>query len=375
VIEDSSGVFEYSGIIPWYPSYIPFIPSVVTLLDLDSKLKKLDSLANEIDTKEPWAHKQAKEFDRMTVDEWARKNCWTTSTLQAIEAASGMIMGQDTCEVSFLYFLYYIKSAGGIMKLLDVKGGAQEERLKGGTQQLSEGLGKIIGLKNIKLNSPARKIVHKDNQVIVHSDSGTYQSKYVVVAIPPVLAGKIDYSPNLPSLRTTLTNRMPMGSVIKTLVFYKKAFWRERGYSGQVVSASHDPQHPIMASFDDTDHEGAYPCIVGFINGSSARNWATATEEERKKAICQQYADQMKQKEFLEPIHYIEKNWINEEWSAGCYVGVMPPGALTSCGKGLREPVGRIFFAGTETAMVWTGYMEGALESGERVAETLKAKL
>ena len=69
------------------------------------------------------------------------------------------------------------------------------------------------------------------------------------------------------------------------------------------------------------------------------------------------YASQMKMPEFLEAIHYEEQLWMNEEWSKGCYVGYMGPGVLTTCGRGIREPIGRIYFAGCEAASVWTGYM------------------
>ena len=51
------------------------------------------------------------------------------------------------------------------------------------------------------------------------------------------------------------------------------------------------------------------------------------------------------------------------------------PGVLTGCGPTLRTPVGPIHWAGTETATVWSGYIEGALESGERAAAEVAAAL
>lgn len=41
----------------------------------------------------------------------------------------------------------------------------------------------------------------------------------------------------------------------------------------------------------------------------------------------------------------------------------------------LREPVGRLYFAGTETATEWSGYMEGAVEAGERAAREVRGHL
>ena len=34
---------------------------------------------------------------------------------------------------------------------------------------------------------------------------------------------------------------------------------------------------------------------------------------------------------------------------------VAPPGVLTRYGPALREPFGRVYFAGTETATKWSG--------------------
>lgn len=60
-------------------------------------------------------------------------------------------------------------------------------------------------------------------------------------------------------------------------------------------------------------------------------------------------------KEALSPCHYIDKDWLGEQYSGGCYVSVIPPGVLTKYGKALRCPVGRLYFAGTETATFWSG--------------------
>ena len=41
----------------------------------------------------------------------------------------------------------------------------------------------------------------------------------------------------------------------------------------------------------------------------------------------------------------------------------------------IRKPVGNIFFAGTETATQWSGYMEGAVQAGERAAREVGKNL
>ena len=49
----------------------------------------------------------------------------------------------------------------------------------------------------------------------------------------------------------------------------------------------------------------------------------------------------------------------------------MPPHVLTNWGDGLRDKMGRVHFAGTETATKWIGYIDGAIEAGEREAHAV----
>ena len=72
---------------------------------------------------------------------------------------------------------------------------------------------------------------------------------------------------------------------------------------------------------------------------------------------------------------YLDKVWAADPWSRGCYTGYMPPGVLLGWGTELRRPVGRIHWAGTETATAWAGYMDGAIESGQRAAAEVLAAL
>jgi hypothetical protein len=71
----------------------------------------------------------------------------------------------------------------------------------------------------------------------------------------------------------------------------------------------------------------------------------------------------------LHPVEYVEQDWTAEEFSRGCYGGRMGTDVWTRYAQALSEQIGRIHWAGTETADVWNGYMDGAVRSGERAAE------
>ena len=67
-------------------------------------------------------------------------------------------------------------------------------------------------------------------------------------------------------------------------------------------------------------------------------------------------------------------DWSSDGWTTGC-VSPLPRHILTRFGPALRAPVGRIHWAGTETSEAWSGYMDGAVRSGDRVAAEVLAAL
>ena len=185
----------------------------------------------------------------------------------------------------------------------------------------------------------------------------------MIVAVPPPLAGRIRYEPLLPQQRDQLTQRSPMGTLIKAEVFYDKPFWRAKGLTGQALS----DEGPIAATFDITPPDGNPGVLMGFIGGDRARAFQAAPAAARKAAVLKELA-QLFGDEALSPKDYLEFSWVTEEWTRGCPVSVLGPGTLLGFGEALRKPVGRIHWAGTETSTYWNGYMDGAVRSGERAA-------
>jgi len=224
----------------------------------------------------------------------------------------------------------------------------------------------------VKLNSCVVGIKECEDHVIVRcADGSVYKASFVISTIPPALLGRISFNPSLPALKNQAIQRIPMGSIIKTVTFYKRPFWREKGLAGYFNS----DEGPVEEGYDDTKPDGSHPAIMGFILADRARQLTTLTKQERQKLVCEQYAKIFDTNEALEPILYLEKNWMADEFAGGCYVGTFPPGVLTTYGKVLRVPFGRVHFAGTITASLWAGYMEGAVESGERAALQVLCRL
>lgn len=358
-----------------YGGDIPSLP-LLGLLDLHRTLSRVDALAKQVPRAHPTDAPLAAQWDSMTVESWKQANVHTAGARALFDIAVAAIFAAEPAELSLLYFLHYIHAGRGIMNLSTIREGAQQTRLVGGFQQVSERLAADPALAGRVLLSQPVRAVHQDDQgvtVITRVGDGPetrHRAPYVLIAIPPALCGGIDFQPGLPTARAQLQSRMPMGSVCKCIALYPRPFWRERGFSGEAVC----DRGPIRAVFDDSSADGQRGGLLGFMLGDHLRSEAARDPELRKQSVLSAFA-RFFGEEALHPEHYVEHNWSVETYSQGCYTGIMPPATLTRFGQALRAPIGRLHFAGTETATHFPGYMEGALESGARGADEIAARL
>jgi monoamine oxidase len=277
-------------------------------------------------------------------------------------------MGAEADELSLLFILFYIAAAGNeqtpgtFERLFSTRNGSNQDRLHGGSQRIALGLARHLG-RCVLLSHPVRRIIQKRNQVRVETDRIAVAGKHVIVAIPPALASRIIYEPEMPATRDQLTQRIPQGTQIKCEAIYRRPFWRDAGFSGFAIT----DQGPGQVVFDNSPPEGAPGVLVSFVCGTNARQWGARPEAALRSAIIDEYAG-LFGPAARNPTGYFQKFWASDQWSRGCPVGVIPPGVLIDNGPALREPVGRIHWAGTETSTYWNGYMEGAIRAGERAA-------
>lgn len=322
----------------------------------------LERLAASIDPEAPWTHPDAAELDSITFSEWADRTLVTGGGRIRMKMIAPAVFSVDACELSMLHVAFYFGAAGGFDVLTRTRGGGQDSRFTTGMQELSIGLARDLGSR-ILLGHPVHRIVQDQSGVRIECDGLEVAARRVIVAMPPTIAGRINYSPQMPAGRDALTQRMPMGTAIKMMLVYDRPFWRDEGLSGIALTDQDVPQ--LM--FDNSPEDGSCGILVGFTEGSAARRWIDRNESERRSAAIETVTDCFGRRA-QDVRDYIELSWMNEEYSRGCYAGVMPPGVWTTFGRALREPVGRIHWAGTETATFWPGYIEGALQAGERAA-------
>ena len=360
--DTGKSTFTYKGKTKRYSGIIPPL-SIPALLSLDLAMKKMNRLSQTVNLEKPWLTPNAEYYDSMTLETWMRSEMHFEAARCMFTIAAESIWACHPNEVSMLHALFYTKSGQNLDVLINIKGGAQEERFVGGAQQPALKLAAAIQPQNIRLNSVVKTIIQDGDNVIVKGNDFEFSAGRIVVALPPTLAGRIDYQPLMPANREQLTQRMPMGSVTKTFAIYDKPFWRDAGLNG--LSAT-DSGHATV-TFDNSPKDGSKGIMMGFVLANQAKKFSTLSAEARKDSILKTFASFYGEKA-LHPIEYLDHTWADEEFTRGCYAGIMPTGAWTSLGKALREPVGRIHWAGTETSDIWNGYIDGAIRSGERVA-------
>jgi monoamine oxidase len=298
-----------------------------------------------------------------------RRNVYTPGGRELTQLGVEAVWAAEPADLSLLHVLFYIASAGNYELLLDTDGGAQQERFVGGSQLVAERAAEPLG-EALLLDSPVRRIVEGRGTTTVIADGATVWAKRVVVAIPPPLAGRIVYEPALPGHRDQLTQRMPQGAVIKCMAIYDEPFWRADGLSGQATS----DVGPAKVIFDNSPPDGSPGVLLGFLEGDRARQFTRVSADERRDAVVGTFA-RIFGKRAASPERYVDKSWADEEWTRGCYGCYLPTGGWTTYGDAIREPIGCIHWAGTETASRWMGYIDGAIRSGERAAAEVLAAL
>jgi monoamine oxidase len=351
-------------------------PDPTILPEVVTAIQQLDQMSTTVPVEAPWTAPNAASWDSQTLQTWMDSNSVTPRFKALVSAATRPIFGAEPRELSLLFVLFYIASSGNpsnpgtFERNFDTRGGAQQSRFIGGSQQIPIRMAQHLDHGRVLLNSPVRQIVRAKSGVTVYADHHTVHAKRVIVAIPPVLAGRIHYSPALPYARDQLTQRYPQGTLTKVAAVYDTPFWRDAGYTGQAL----DTGAPVSASFDDSPPGGSPGVLFGFVGGDNARTYNAMSPAARRSAVLNQYAGWFGS-QALNAKEYFDTNWSAETWTRGCPVGIPSLGTLLAYGPQLRAPVGRIHWAGTETADYWNGYMDGAVRSGERAAKEVLAGL
>jgi monoamine oxidase len=356
ILELGNSRILYTGRVPLF--------NPLAMADLGRAQWALRRAAKRIPLDEPWTASGGDRLDGQTFATWLDRRLHTDDGHAIMRMATQGIFAAEPEDISALWALFYIHAAGGLDALINVAGGAQQDRIVGGSQRIALTMAEEL-VDRVVLETPITAIDWAARGVVLHTAGGTsYHARRAIIAIPPPLAARIRFNPALPTDRDQLVQRMPMGRVIKINVGYPEPFWRADGLSGQANSGS----RALGTVFDNTSPTGSPGVLVGFLEGIHADFASRLSPEERRRKVLADLVGYFGECA-ASPLAYLERDWAAEEYTRGCYGAFASPMALTRFGTSLRTSIGPLHWAGTETATVWAGYIDGAIQSGQRSAE------
>lgn len=359
---DGVNVINWRGAVRTYKGTVPAV-SLGGLLNVAMVRWRLSRLLRTVSLSEPWRSPDAHRLDGLTLRQWLDSVRASTTTHDLMAIASRVTWGAEPDQVSMLHAARYVKAAGGLDRMLDVTGGAQQDRFPAGTQQIALRIADELG-DRVMLDSPVTAVEHGDDGVTVHAGDTTFTARAVIVAVPPAHRATIDFSPAVagPGAR-----EWPQGTLSKTYAAYDTPFWRDEGRSGEALSDT----GPVFITFDVSPSPSGPGVLLGFVD---ARTFDGLSDSERRATVLDGFAtlfgDAARQ-----PLDYVDHRWGAESFAPGGPTAAVPPRSWTRYGTSVRTPVGPVFWAGTETADEWTGFLDGAVRSGHRAAAEVSARL
>jgi len=369
---EGENVYYADGLRRTYTGDLP--PDPLALPDALVSIERVNQMSREVPVDAPWTAARADEWDGQTMESWLRGNNVLPRTRELVDVLFNSLLGGQSRDTSLLFTLVYVAGFGNedepgtLDRGIATKGGAQEQRFVGGSQLVSQRVTRELDGR-VVLNAPVRRLTQDATGVDVVTDNGTWRAQRVVVAVPPPLAARISWEPALPAAHDQLLQRLPMGTLMKVEAVYDQPFWRP-----DLTGMSLNLEGPVVTTFDNTPPEGSPGVLMGFVGGRHWRAVAHLPQAERRRQVLRNFATVVGDRA-LQPVDYLEHDWVRDPWSVGGPVAVAGPGTTVDFGFRIRRPVGRVHWAGTETSTYWNGYMDGAVRSGERAAAEVVALL
>jgi monoamine oxidase len=362
---DGANLIRWRGTVRSYRGTIPGL-SPAGLLDIGRVRWQFERIARAVPLTRPWTARRAAVLDGQSLGGWLRSVHAGASSRDLLAIMARVTWGCEPDDVSMLHAARYVRAAGGLDRLLDVEGGAQQDRFAAGTQQIADLSAAELG-DWVVLDAAVHHVDCRAGVVTITCAKGRAEARFVIVAIPPAHRVSIEFTPALPAEYHQLAKHWPQGQLSKVYAAYTTPFWRRDGFSGQAL---HD-EGPVFITFDVSPQPDGPGILLGFAD---ARAFDELPADQRRQRALECFAS-LFGGQALKPLDYVDHRWGAEGFAAGGPTAAVPPGAWTRYGQWLRRPVGPIHWAGTETADEWTGFLDGAVRSGQRAAAEVAARL
>jgi monoamine oxidase len=320
--------------------------------DFNRALGKFEALAATVDVDAPWRTPDAQRLDTHTIGQWIAENTVTQGGRALFEGCVRKMQGGDPGRVSLLWLLHFVATAS-FRDLLDT---AEDYRFVGGAQGISLALARRLG-DRVALSCPVTHVKTDHEVVRLQCGDRRVRARHVILATMPAALTRIRFEPDLPEHHRRLIEGWQPMSWVKFNATYDSPFWRRHVEGRQFLSLDR-----LVESFDVSPPDEAWGEIVGFLLPDCPGRRAADPEAYALDFLAEVYGPEAR-----EPRCFAMQDWNAEPTVGGC-VSSPPPGLLTTTAGALRQPAGRLHFAGTERASSWVNYMEGAVTSGQSAA-------
>ncbi len=332
--------------------------------EIEGTLEELARLYPEVPAATPWRCPHAEDWDAVTFQSWIDGRIRSQSGKDYFRFLTNQAYSTEPGQISLLQMLWFLKTSHGLPAW--ALGGVQANRVEGGTQLVAKRLAERLG-DAVHLGQIVQGIEQSAEGVCVRTASSEFRARAVIVCLPPQLVAGLCYNPPLPADLQRAFAAQQTGNTMKVQAVYDRSFWRDGGWSGTGILWD----GPQTFSYDNTPSEGRPGVLLGFLTARRATDWNRRPLIERRTAVLEAWAAVFGP-EALSPIDYLEMDWAAETFTRGGYGCHFPPGSWCELGPALggeRMPsFDRIWWAASDLAKDWNGYLEGALFAGEQAA-------
>ncbi|WP_422927868.1 flavin monoamine oxidase family protein [Singulisphaera sp. PoT] len=339
--------------------------------EIEGTLNELGRLNELVPAATPWICPDAEAWDAVTFDTWINERNRTDASREFFRYLTNQAYSTEPGQISLLQMLWFLKTSHGLPPW--AIGGLQANRVVGGTQLVAERMAEQLG-DALHLGQIVRRVEQDDNGVLVKTVGAEYRAKAVVLCLPPQLLPGLNYEPRLPSDLYRAFSAFQTGNTTKVQAAYDRPFWRDKGLSGNGMIWD----GPQTFSYDNSAKDGYPGVLLGFITARRATDWNRLSPADRRSSVLETWA-KILGPEALDPIDYIEMDWTSEEFTRGGYGCHLTPGFWCELGQALggesMPRFGRVWWAASDLAKDWNGYLEGGLFAGEQAAGEVDAFL
>lgn len=235
-------------------------------------------------------------------------------------------------------------------------------------QSVAEDLASDLGGR-LRLNTPVTLIEHGPEGVRLASVTGAIEARTVLIAVPPVMASKLAFAPPLPAALGRALSVWESGAVIKVLVRYDNAFWRDKGLSGMVMWRDLPGLFACDVSKDD-DHAA----LVVFIGGPLALRWREFGDAALRDEVTARLQDALGD-HASKMLDLSYRDWTDDRWSGGAYSDLITDVTATDAERTILAGSPPLYFASSELSPSFPGYVEGAIIAGRIAARKIISEI